>query len=78
MTPRTDSTCSNQFLVNKNMATGDAAIKVNSGVLQIRKPSAMVIPCVPEANPVRWHPQAGQSQWIRRPLSNHLAVTEVN
>jgi hypothetical protein len=33
-----------QFLVNKNMATGDAPIKVNPGTAQILKPPAMVDP----------------------------------
>jgi hypothetical protein len=33
-----------QFLVNKNMATGDAMIKVNPGTAQILKPPAMVDP----------------------------------
>jgi hypothetical protein len=34
----------NQFLVNKNMATGGAPIKVNPGTAQILKPPAMVDP----------------------------------
>ena len=33
-----------QFLVNKNMATGDALIKVNPGTAQILEPPAMVDP----------------------------------
>jgi hypothetical protein len=33
-----------QFMVNKNMATGDAQIKVNPGTAQILKPPAMVDP----------------------------------
>jgi hypothetical protein len=33
-----------QLLVNKNMATGDALIKVNPGTAQILKPPAMVDP----------------------------------
>jgi Endonuclease/Exonuclease/phosphatase family len=33
-----------QFLANKNMATGDALIKVNPGTAQILKPPAMVDP----------------------------------
>jgi hypothetical protein len=32
------------FLVNKNMATADALIKVNAGTAQILKPPAMVDP----------------------------------
>ena len=35
-----------QFLVNKNMATGDALIKVNPGTAQILKLPAMVDPGV--------------------------------
>jgi hypothetical protein len=35
-----------QFLVNKNMAIGDALIKVDSATLQIFRPPAMVNPGV--------------------------------
>jgi Endonuclease/Exonuclease/phosphatase family len=33
-----------QFLINKNMATGDAPIKLNPATVQILKPPAMVNP----------------------------------
>jgi endonuclease/exonuclease/phosphatase family metal-dependent hydrolase len=45
-----------QFLVNKNMVTGEASVKVDPATVQILKSPAMVGPrCLPEADPVRWN-----------------------
>jgi len=46
-----------QFLVSKNMATGDALIKVNPGAAQILKPPAMVDSGLPS--------QSHSAEWAR-------------
>jgi predicted extracellular nuclease len=64
-----------QFLVNKNMATGDAPIKVNP--VQPRHSANPQTAShgrsrsLPQANPVRRNGRSGQSEWILRPLPNH-------
>jgi hypothetical protein len=50
-----------QFMVNKNMATGDAPSKADPATARILKPPAMVNPGF-YPNPVRRNGQAGQSE----------------
>jgi hypothetical protein len=60
-----------QLLVNKNMAIGDAPIRVDPTTAQILRPPAMVNPDVYPKPIRRRNGQAGQSKRILRPLPDH-------
>jgi hypothetical protein len=67
-----------QFLANKNMALGDAPIKVDPSTVQSSSRQPWPIRCLSQASPVRRNGQAVNQNGFSDHFPTSMTVTEID